>query len=114
MTLQEVIDNESVGCAACYESFPAQLESLLEGLHDALAHRGKSIGAADDASTRIRADLRGKRSLLKSALQVENYEQAAALRDDVRPRVAEAAYRSRYQHADEGSLDPERGGAASG
>ena len=38
----------------------------------------------------------------------------AALLDDVLPRVAEAAYRSRYQHADEGSLDPERGGAASG
>jgi len=34
--------------------------------------------------------------------------------DEVLPRVAEAAYRSRYQHADGNGPDPDRGGEPSG
>ncbi len=82
-TLKQILEKGQVGCSTCYETFPAQLESLLEGIHVALAHRGK-VPRLDDARARLRADLQAKRGLLKTALTTENYEEAAALRDEIR------------------------------
>ncbi len=81
--LRTVLQTGRVGCSACYESFPAQLESLLEGIHTALIHRGKTP-RAEDSRARQRTDLQSKRALLKTALGSENYEDAAGLRDDIR------------------------------
>ena len=81
--LRTILQTGVVGCGACYESFPAQLESLLEGIHTALIHRGKTP-RAEDARSRHRTDLQSKRALLKTALGSENYEDAAGLRDDIR------------------------------
>jgi protein arginine kinase activator len=82
-TLKQIIDTGRVGCSTCYATFPAQLESLLEGIHVALTHRGK-VPRLDDARARVRADVQSKRGLLKTALNMENYEEAAALRDEIR------------------------------
>jgi len=81
--LQELMETGKVGCSICYESFPAELEALMEGIHIALTHRGK-IPRLDDARVRVRSELQTKRSLLKTALSVENYEDAASLRDEIR------------------------------
>ena len=82
-SLQEIVDTGNVGCSVCYESFPAELEGLLEGIHIALTHRGK-VPRLDDARVRVRSDLQSKRALLKTALSMENYEEAASLRDEIR------------------------------
>jgi len=82
-TLKQILETGQVGCGTCYETFPVQLESLLEGIHVALAHRGK-VPRLDDARARLRSDLQAKRGLLKTALTTENYEEAAALRDEIR------------------------------
>ena len=82
-TLHGIMDSGMVGCAVCYETFPAELESLLEGIHVALAYRGK-VPRLDDARARVRADLQSKRTLMKTALNIENYEEAASLRDEIR------------------------------
>ena len=82
-SLQTIMDTGRVGCSTCYETFPAQLEALLEGMHVAVNHRGKNP-RTDDTRARIRADLQNKRALLKTALNLENYEEAAGLRDDIR------------------------------
>lgn len=82
-TLKQIVDTGRVGCSSCYETFPAQLESLLEGIHIALAHRGK-IPRMSNARARVRTELQSKRSLLKTALNMENYEEAAALRDEIK------------------------------
>ncbi len=83
MSLQEIMDTGKVGCSVCYETFPADLEALLEGIHIALTHRGK-VPRLDDARVRVRSDLQSKRALLKTALSMENYEDAASLRDEIR------------------------------
>jgi len=80
-TLKQIVDTGRVGCSSCYETFPAQLESLLEGIHIALAHRGK-VPRLNNARARVRTELQSKRALLKTALNMENYEEAAALRDE--------------------------------
>ncbi len=38
----------------------------------------------DDARAQVRAELQSKRTLLKTALSTENYEEAAILRDEIR------------------------------
>ena len=82
-TLKDIIETGNVGCSTCYETFPAQLESLLEGIHTALIHRGKTP-RVDDERARARSRLQNKRALLKTALSLENYEEAAGLRDEIR------------------------------
>ena len=81
--LSRVMDSGKAGCSACYEHFGGQIESLLEGMHRALRHKGK-VFRLDDTRARLRGDLQTKRALLRSALRTENYEEAARLRDEIR------------------------------
>jgi protein arginine kinase activator len=81
-SLQSMLATATVGCSSCYTTFSAQLESVLEGIHISLTHRGK-VPRLDDVRARTRVDLETKRTLLKSALGLENYEEAASLRDQI-------------------------------
>ena len=81
--LVRALDTGKVGCSACYATFTADLESVIHTLHGGTHHAGKSPGM-DDMRTRLREDLQSKRAVLRSAVQLENYEEAAALRDDIR------------------------------
>jgi len=72
-----------VGCSQCYGAFGDKMESLLEGIHMGMRHRGKTP-ALEDAQVKLHADLQTKRALLRSALSAENYEDAAKLRDAIK------------------------------
>lgn len=81
--LGKVLENSKMGCAACYETFSEHIEGVIKGLHGQVRHRGKSPDV-DDERARVRTDLQTKRTLLRSALGTENYEEAARLRDEIR------------------------------
>lgn len=81
--LRAVLETEKVGCSRCYQAFATELESLLEGLHTGLHHRGKRPHV-DDSRAQLHGNLEAKRALLKSALKLENYEEAAGLRDEIK------------------------------
>ncbi|MBI5095577.1 MAG: UvrB/UvrC motif-containing protein [Candidatus Hydrogenedentes bacterium] len=81
--MTEVLNRGRAGCSVCYESFGEQLDPVLRGLHFALVHRGK-IPRQTDSRARARADLQKKRALLRSSLKLENYEEAASLRDEIK------------------------------
>lgn len=81
--LREVLKTGKVGCSGCYEAFGEQLQPLLRGLHTAMRHRGKAAHAVD-AREQVRVDLKTKRALLRSALKMEHYEEAAVLRDQIK------------------------------
>lgn len=81
--LNTITTTGKVGCSTCYESFPSTIDTLLEGLHAGTSHTGK-VPNLDDARARARADLHAKRTLLKSSLTAERYEEAATLRDEIR------------------------------
>jgi protein arginine kinase activator len=73
-----------LGCPLCYESFRPALEPLLEKIHGGRAHVGKSPvdgGGGDRTRERLLISLRRK---LQDAIQQENYELAASLRDELR------------------------------
>ncbi len=81
--LKHVIKSGEAGCVQCYANFAEQLEPILRGAHTALRHRGKAP-ERNDARERLRAELQTKRALLRSALKMENYEEAAILRDEIK------------------------------
>ncbi|HNR29629.1 MAG TPA: hypothetical protein PKI11_01955, partial [Candidatus Hydrogenedentes bacterium] len=81
--LSQVSEEGKVGCTSCYTHFGRQIDSILEGLHPSLHHRGKAP-RLDDTRARLRADLQTKRSLLRTMLGAEKYEEAAQLRDEIR------------------------------
>ena len=85
-SLDEIIRNSRVGCARCYETFADQLRPTLQRIHGALEHTGK-VPETDPAETERRRKeqqiihLRGE---IAAAVQAEDYEQAARLRDEIR------------------------------
>ena len=83
LTLRQVLETGYVGCAACYEHLREKLEVFLNEIHGSLRHCGKKQHL-DDAREQLRSELRSKRALLQTALDTENYEEAAVLRDAIR------------------------------
>ena len=81
--LSDVLEQVRGGCTACYEVFGSEIESMLEGLHTAVRHKGR-VPHLDDTRARLRAELQSKRALLRSVLRAEKYEEAALLRDEIR------------------------------
>ncbi len=81
--LVKILDAGKVGCSTCYVTFARELEPLLSGLHGSTLHQGKAPHV-DDMRARLREDLQNKRTVLRSAVQGENYEEAATLRDEIR------------------------------
>jgi len=60
--LSQVADEGTVGCAACYGRFDAQIEPMLAGLHASLRHKGK-VAHLDDARARAVAQCIAGREL---------------------------------------------------
>lgn len=73
------------GCPHCYETFREMLEPMLRTMHKDIVHRGKVPTRAIARVTRQR-HIGELEKNLREAIQVENYEEAARLRD----RIADA------------------------
>jgi protein arginine kinase activator len=86
-TLQDFRETGRLGCAECYRSFEGPLRDLLRRLHGSTVHVGERYaqrGATPEDPQRREAELREQ---LRLAIETENFELAAELRD--RLRVAE-------------------------
>jgi protein arginine kinase activator len=83
-TLQDFRDTGRLGCPQCYETFEHHLRSLLRRLHGSSQHVGEvylaPLATASD-SQRMLLDLREQ---LRRAVDSENFELAAELRDRIR------------------------------
>lgn len=81
-----------LGCAVCYTTFAAPLRDLMRRLHGATAHAGEryrdagpggEAAAGDDS-----ANMASLQSQLRAAIDSEDFELAARLRDQLRgPRA---------------------------
>src|SRR6266511_3043419 len=72
-----------LGCTECYKTFADGLEGLLKSMHKGTRHVGKvleGLRQTRDLSDRLNV-LQQK---LAKAVQEENFEQAAALRDEIK------------------------------
>ena len=77
-----------LGCAECYGAFEAQLKPILRRVHGATRHQGRAPHGAEGSSLR-RRDLGRLREELNRAVEREEFELAAQLRDQIR-RMEEA------------------------
>jgi protein arginine kinase activator len=80
-----------LGCPHDYAVFQRGLEPLLERIHRASRHRGKTPRRASRHAD-LQAELVRLRQQLRGAIEAEAYEEAARLRDLLRQK--EAAYES--------------------
>jgi protein arginine kinase activator len=79
-----------LGCAECYKTFAEGLESLLKTMHKGTRHVGKAPEAM--RQTRDLSDrLKTLQKKLAKAVEDENFEQAAQLRDEIKQMTARLA-----------------------
>jgi len=97
-TLRDFRTTGRLGCAVCYESFESHLRDLLRRLHGSSTHVGeayrseargaKEAKEAKDAKEAKEARPGGRlddlRDQLRRAVETENFELAAELRDQIR------------------------------
>ncbi len=72
-----------LGCDQCYDTFRDGLASLLKNMHKGTKHRGKVPGKSRPAAV-AEDRLAGLQEELAAAIQAENYENAARLRDEIK------------------------------
>ena len=72
-----------LGCAQCYETFQEGLESLLKAMHKGTVHVGK-VPARLAKSLQMEAEMKTLQKNLAHAVQAENYESAAEIRDQIK------------------------------
>ena len=80
-----------LGCSECYSTFRAQLRPLLRRIHGDTRHRGKSPthgGAQEETGTRQIQRLHDE---LQRAVEREEFEKAAGIRDEIRKLETERA-----------------------
>jgi protein arginine kinase activator len=84
-----------LGCAECYGTFAEALEALLKSMHKGTRHVGKVPGANQDGKNAMEK-LQAMQKRLDQAVAVEDFELAAALRDQIKElRQAVGALASR-------------------
>jgi protein arginine kinase activator len=72
-----------LGCAGCYEVFGEGLESLLKSMHKGTRHVGKAPAARQKVRVN-RQKLESLQAELTQAIQAEDFERAAELRDEIK------------------------------
>ena len=73
-----------LGCPHCYTTFEPGLRRLLNRIHGAARHRGKVYLPPDPAGLDRDRRLDDLRRRLRSAVDTEDFERAASLRDQIR------------------------------
>ncbi len=83
ITFREFRRSGRLGCANDYEVFKEELVPLLENIHGAAQHCGKAPQRAPQTVLRT-SELLKLRKQLRDAVEREDYEKAAELRDRIR------------------------------
>ena len=83
LTYEQFKSIGKLGCEACYQAFPKEIEALFKNVQGSTHHEGKFPKRS--GSTALQQREVGKlRSILKKAVEEENYEEAAKLRDQIK------------------------------
>ena len=84
LTLDDFKKTGRLGCSHCYVSFEPHLSGLLRRLHGATQHVGKVYLPPDPTQSEQQERLAGLKRKLDRAVQSEDFERAAQLRDLIR------------------------------
>lgn len=84
-TLLDFRDSGRLGCAQCYQAFGDHLRDLLRRLHGSSQHVGERyVAPGVNGEASAVSELLELRDQLRRAVESENFERAAELRDQIR------------------------------
>ena len=83
-SFSDIAQSGRVGCSECYETFKAELMPSLNRLHGKVQHVGKKPYATVSEEAKMENKLSELKAELKAAVEAEEYEKAAKLRDEIR------------------------------
>jgi len=89
-THQDFKKGGRLGCEACYHVFRPVLEPLLDGMHAGISHLGKIPSRSVEKKTAVENE-DALRKALQKAVEEENYEKAAELRDRLKKLQAQSS-----------------------
>ena len=84
MTMRDFRETGRLGCAQCYSTFDASLRDLLRRVHGAAKHMGRPYRAPSEPDVGSAGVLGELRDRLRRAIEQEQFETAAELRDRIR------------------------------
>ena len=83
-TLRDFRDSGRLGCDQCYVAFELHLRDLLRRLHGSSQHVGERYDTPGESAADPRSRLLELKAQLRRAVEGENFELAAELRDRIR------------------------------
>ena len=83
-SLEDFRESGRLGCPECYRAFEVPLRDLLRRLHGSTFHGGERYAERGGAPAEGRNDAAELREQLRLAVETENFELAAELRDRLR------------------------------
>lgn len=83
MTFRDFQLKGQLGCPHDYEAFDRFLMPLIERAHEGATHHVGKVPQTAEESVRKQAGLQRLRQQLREAIQQENYERAARVRDEI-------------------------------
>jgi protein arginine kinase activator len=83
-SLQDFRESGRLGCSDCYRTFEVPLRDLLRRLHGSTHHLGERYADREPATPTERHPTAELREQLRLAVETENFELAAELRDRLR------------------------------
>ena len=84
LTFGDFRETGRLGCPQCYETFSGHLEGLLRRIHGGTQHVGKVYLPPDPSASEMEKRLETLRRRLNRAVDAEDFERAAELRDQIR------------------------------
>lgn len=82
-TYQRFGETGRLGCDRCYQTFSAELEPLVRRLHGSVEHHGK-VPVRGGRQLIEQQTLLALKGQMKEAIERENFERAAEIRDEIR------------------------------
>jgi protein arginine kinase activator len=82
MTYEEFKNKGQLGCENCYTAFK-QLDTIIKNMHGSNKHMGK-IPNRGQKDLIVKRELENLKKKLSEAIKIEEYEDAARIRDEIR------------------------------
>ncbi|MCL2163203.1 MAG: UvrB/UvrC motif-containing protein [Oscillospiraceae bacterium] len=82
----EIRKDGRLGCATCYSDFSSKLKPIIEGIYGSVAHKGRYPKSMAEKYKKLMGarEITELKILLDKAVQAEEYERAAEIRDSIR------------------------------
>ena len=84
LTFADFRETGRLGCPHCYATFETHLRGLLRRIHGGTQHMGKVYLPPDPSATEMEKRLEALRRKLQRAIDAEDFERAARIRDQIR------------------------------